>query len=211
MALSRIAVGMLETRALPMVPSLGTVVSLGVAKVMTPRGQTTCREYFKALGFRRVVTLDVSEWEGCDVVADLNWPLPEELCRVADLVLDPGTLEHVFDIAQALANVHKLLRLGGVAYHHSPVSMVDHGFYNLCPAFFHDAYEHNDYRPVRCWVHNVGVAGLADVHEWRYDPQRTHTLGRGRHVMEVIARKCSDVLFRYPQQRRYVEGKWHDH
>jgi hypothetical protein len=29
--------------------------------------------------------------------------------------------------------------------------------------------------------------------------------------MEVIARKCSDVLFRYPQQRRYVEGKWHDH
>src|SRR5438128_12686818 len=52
---------------------------------------------FKALGARSVVSLDASDFEGANIVHDLNKPLPAELPERFDLVYDGGTLEHVFN------------------------------------------------------------------------------------------------------------------
>jgi SAM-dependent methyltransferase len=94
---------------------------------------------FKALGFDEVHALDASNFEGADLLHDLNQPIPAELRGKYDLVFNGGTLEHVFDVRTGLANVSELLRPGGRAIHIAPVSnQIDHGFYSFSPTMLYD-------------------------------------------------------------------------
>lgn len=86
--------------------------------------------------------VDIKRHKGNEIVADINYP--QEFGRY-DLVLDPGTVEHCFNIGRALINAAKSVRLGGRVIHGSPVSMVNHGYYNLCPMVLRDFYETNGF------------------------------------------------------------------
>ena len=98
--------------------------------------------YFAALGIEELVSLDVSDYEGADVIFDLNGPeLPASLSRRFGVVLNIGTLEHVFHVPNALANITRMLRDEGVALHILPTSnAVDHGFYQFGPTLMFDYY-----------------------------------------------------------------------
>lgn len=62
-----------------------------------------------------------------------------------DVVLDPGTLEHCFNIGQAFKNVRSLCRPGGHILHINPLSMFNHGFWNLNPCAYDEFYtDHGD-------------------------------------------------------------------
>ena len=85
--------------------------------------------FFKSVGFDEVDSLDYSKYEGCSLVHDLNEPIPEEYHEKYDAIFDGGTLEHVFHFPNCLANIHKILKPGGVIIHSSPShNHVDHGF-----------------------------------------------------------------------------------
>lgn len=96
---------------------------------------------FRMLGFEsdQLRTLDVDDYEHADLLHDLNQPVPPELGEF-DLVLNQGTLEHVFDIRQALWNLSDLTRERGQVVHMVPASMLEHGFYNFNPCLFSDFY-----------------------------------------------------------------------
>jgi SAM-dependent methyltransferase len=68
---------------------------------------------FDKLGFGRPDTLDFSDYEGANIVHDLSKPVPDPLRGTYHLIFDGGTLEHVFDVPQALRNVYDLLAPGG--------------------------------------------------------------------------------------------------
>lgn len=102
---------------------------------------------FKSLGFQQVDILDFSEFEGANIVYDLNnGQLPIDYENKYDAIIDHGTLEHVFHIPNALNNIFKLLKIGGRIIHSSPSSnFVDHGFYMFSPTLFHDFYMANKF------------------------------------------------------------------
>jgi SAM-dependent methyltransferase len=82
----------------------------------------------------RVEHLDVSDYEGAAIVADIGRRLPAELEQRYDLVIDGGTLEHVFDVPTALANELRLLRTGGRLLLSTPANnLCGHGFWQLSP------------------------------------------------------------------------------
>jgi hypothetical protein len=205
---------LIETEALPLCGERETVVVLGVAKVRRDRDKQPihCKTYFRSLGFQRVVTIDASDWEGCDQIIDLNEPIPDELCNIADLVVDPGTLEHCFDIRRALQNVVEMLTVPGVAFHHSPLNWINHGFFNLSQAFYQDAYNANAFDRIQTWRRAV----TDDAAKWwPYDPMRTTMVDRQnksgeplKMVMNCMARKTVSRPFCVPMQRRYTEGHW---
>jgi hypothetical protein len=66
------------------------------------------------LGFRTVRSLDISAYQGANIIHDLNWPIPKEFEATTNFLYGNGTIEHVFDIATALKNVVRLLRVGGM-------------------------------------------------------------------------------------------------
>jgi len=66
----------------------------------------TAAGFFAQLGFEQVSALDISDYEGADIVGDLNDPdLQRKLGRRFDLVYDSGTIEHIFDAPAALRTI----------------------------------------------------------------------------------------------------------
>jgi SAM-dependent methyltransferase len=97
-----------------------------------------CEEFFRLLGAQEVVAIDASDYEGAQIVHDMNRPVPENLLASFDLVLDGGTLEHVFEFPTALRNATSLVRPGG---RFISITMANnfcgHGFYQFSPELFY--------------------------------------------------------------------------
>jgi len=94
------------------------------------------------------VVLDALSWGGEDFVVDLNLPLSEgqrvELGSF-DLIIDPGTVEHCFNIAQAFLNIERLLAPSGFIYHQAAVAFPNHGFWSISPTAFFDFYDSRNF------------------------------------------------------------------
>lgn len=99
-------------------------------------------EFFTKLGASLTCT-DFKALRGNEKIVDLNFP--NDLGQF-DLVIDPGTLEHCFNIAQAAFNAANAVKLNGHILHVNPISMVNHGFYNLCPTWYFDFYQQNGFQ-----------------------------------------------------------------
>ncbi|HLO96443.1 MAG TPA: hypothetical protein VK195_19200 [Burkholderiaceae bacterium] len=109
------------------------------------------RRFFEHLGFRHCDALEVSP--SADIHLDLNELLPDDspLVGAYDCLVDPGTLEHVFDIKSALFNLASLVRVGGHVLHMNPVQgYCNHGFFNLQPTLFYSFYEANGFDVCSC-------------------------------------------------------------
>lgn len=65
-----------------------------------------------------VVNVDGTEYEGVDIVADIT-SLPIESNSVSMIICD-NVLEHVLDPKKAVAEIHRILKRGGVAYISTP-------------------------------------------------------------------------------------------
>ncbi len=89
-----------------------------------------------------VHALDYSGYEGADIIFDLNSEsTPSELVNRFEMVIDGGTLEHVFNVKNAINHMNRFLKKDGIIYHMVPANgWMGHGFYNFSPSFFEDAY-----------------------------------------------------------------------
>ena len=118
-----------------------------LAKMETPTLHTVkgplveTRELLRLLG-SSFECVDVMRWRGFERIVDLNEK--HDLGKF-DLVIDPGTVEHCFNIGQAMMNAASAVKVGGRIYHSPPMTMINHGFYNICPTMLHDFYTQNDW------------------------------------------------------------------
>jgi SAM-dependent methyltransferase len=103
----------------------------------------------KAAGFDAVDVADVSPYDGADVILDLNRAdVAGGLLGKYDCVLDAGTLEHVYNLPNALACIWKLLKVNGRFVFHCPYRH-DRGkaaYYGINPALLRDWFAVNKWR-----------------------------------------------------------------
>lgn len=126
---------------------LATHSTLGAAL-----GHISDRAFFELLGVP-LQSLDNSDYEGADLVHDLNHPVPVEWHGRFDQILDSGTTEHIFDVRQSLKNVGDMLAVGGEVIHLLPANnFVNHGFYQFSPCLFFDYYCENRYKDLRGFI-----------------------------------------------------------
>lgn len=93
---------------------------------------------FHKLGASKVDSIDASDFEGATIVHDLNRPVPDALRGKYELVIDGGTLEHVFDFPTALRGCLELPKLGGHFVMLSPANnQMGHGLYQFSPDLFY--------------------------------------------------------------------------
>lgn len=86
------------------------------------------------LGASSLVALDISEYEGADTIHDMNTPVPESWHGQYDVVIDSGSLEHIFNVPCAFANLGNLLKVGGTVFITTPANnQMGHGFYQFSP------------------------------------------------------------------------------
>lgn len=164
------------------------------------RGNVDASMFFEMLGFSKCSTLDALELDGpVTVLHDLNKPIPKSLHASHDLVIDGGTIEHVFDVAMALRNTVNLVRPGGLVMHASPVLLYDHGFYGINPTALEDWYRANDFDILASvcllYDHQRGAYGKNLCFPYQLGFQPPNSLF-GRYQMGVFfcARRTSDRL-----------------
>ncbi len=68
----------------------------------------------------KVDSFDISEFEQATVIHDMNDPLPEIYQNKYGVVVDGGTLEHVFTYTTALHNAMSMVS-GGVFYNYDAI------------------------------------------------------------------------------------------
>lgn len=82
-------------------------------------------------------SIDHSDFEAATILHDLNQPVPAELHEQYDLVLDGGTLEHIFHLPTAISNYINMLAVGGtLVLGTNANNHCGHGFYQFSPELF---------------------------------------------------------------------------
>jgi hypothetical protein len=171
-------------------------------------------EFFGSFGFADVVTADNSDFDGAELIYDMNRDdLPAEHRGAYDCVVDGGTMEHVFHAPNFLKNVFNLLRVGGRVVHVCPASnAVDHGFYSFSPCLFYEFYQANRWRIESCKLLNFGTK-LLPIRMTAYDyvpPIPRDVLdgylpGTVHYTFFVATKTEASVGDRIPQQNFYQD------
>jgi hypothetical protein len=92
----------------------------------------------RLLGAREVATLDYSAYEGATLIHDLNQPVPDAWMNRYDVVLEAGSLEHVFNFPVSMASCMRLVKTGGHLIMHTPANnWCGHGLYQFSPELFY--------------------------------------------------------------------------
>ena len=97
-----------------------------------------CEPFLKMLGAREIESFDCSTDEGSNHVYDFNMPLPEKFNDRYSVVLDSGSLEHIFNFPQAIANCMRMIKPGGHFLGNTPCNCTaGHGLYQFSPDLFY--------------------------------------------------------------------------
>lgn len=143
--------------------------------------QMTANDLFAAAGVADLRAMDVSDFEGAEILFDLNKPQPPpDLLQRFGLIINGGTLEHVFHVPNALANLGAMLAPRGAILHVLPCNnWVDHGFYQFSPTLVFDYYTAMGYEVLESAmaIFNPRRNG---GHDWEVRAQPVGAFGFGR-------------------------------
>jgi hypothetical protein len=166
------------------------------------------------LGAKSVSAMDVSDYEGANVLHDLNLPLPKELIEKFSCVLEFGTLEHVFNFPEAISSLMKCLKVGGHIINYTVANnFCGHGFYQFSPELFFRIFsEENGFETMGLFV----TEGFRDgkwyaATDFKNANGRMQIFGPRAVMICFVARKKSTFLGfkRHPMQADY-ETVWSD-
>lgn len=176
-------------------------------------GQKWADLFFKRIGAGEVFALDYSDYEGAQFIHDINQPwLEGRPPRQFDIVFDGGTLEHVFNLPQALLNAMSLVKVGGYFLGVSPADgWLGHGFHQLQPEFFFRFFtEENGFKLHGVWLAEFGQSAAKSRLFRLKDPAATgcRNLVPGRRplVLLVCAEKTAEMTAppAWPCQSNYT-------
>lgn len=152
---------------------------------------------FRLMGAKLDV-FDVIKERGCEIIADMNYPLAEQHLQQYDVVMDVGTLEHCFNIAQAGMNMAGLLRQGGCIFHENPFNWGNHGFYGLNPTWYYDFYTQNGFELEDCRL-LPREGGSID----KLPLTERFSFVKGEANLYAVAKRKEIATLRYPVQTKY--------
>lgn len=168
---------------------------------------------FNLLGATTIDSVDVSNYEGATIVHDFNLPIDPALKANYDVVLDAGTIEHIFDVKTALSNCMELLKVGGHFISITPSNnQMGHGFYQFSPELFYTVFSpDNGFEVVAMVIAAFNSKGESD--EWfevanpAVVKDRVQIVNHKPTNLMLIARKTAQLpLFKtMPQQSDYVQ------
>lgn len=158
---------------------------------------------FAEMGMR-FTAVDLVASRGTERIVDLNEPVAEDLVGAFDVVLDAGTMEHCFNVGQAVRNILGMARVGGFVVHLNPMAMINHGFFNFSPTFYHDFYGQNGHQLVS-QIHGVAVNGI-DVRSYKVDHVARQGIEAPNAMVMCVARKGHERLPAWPMQSKYLNN-----
>lgn len=154
--------------------------------------QTT---FGKELGVPHKV-LDQSDYEGADIIWDLGYPIPSHHDSF-DFIFSGGSLDNMFNPAQAMMNFTRMLKPGGKLVCMESASSFNSAYLMYSPGWFCDYYEANNFASWKAYICSYRNSRELMYGPWRwfeYDQKKNRNAPapqtNGNHVLVVsIAQK----------------------
>lgn len=178
-----------------------------------------CERMMQMLGFGAMEAMDFSDYEGAGIVHDLNRPVPAALEGQFSFIFDGGTIEHVFNVPQALENVFRMLKPGGRFVSANGMNgWVGHGIYQFNPELVWSFWG----RTAGCRVHDCRairkLPGEGDAHLSFPDPaltgKRLRLKGKvptGRVYLYYEVERLPESALRPVTLQSDYETRWSSH
>lgn len=93
--------------------------------------------FLKYIGAKDIHSFDNAPYENATHIHDMNNPIPDEYKNQFSVVIDGGSLEHIFNFPTAIKNCIEMLKVGGYYLGITPANnFLGHGFYQFSPELY---------------------------------------------------------------------------
>ncbi|MGM9550803.1 MAG: hypothetical protein ACI3XA_00955 [Clostridia bacterium] len=169
-----------------------------------------CEGFLSSLGAEEIHSLDASDFEGADMVWDLNKPIPMEYKNKFTCIIDGGTTEHVFSFDKAMENVIDMLDIGGYYIGLIPSNNWNgHGLYQLSPMLYMQLFcEKNGMELKHLYLCNAFRSKTIREIKKRDITNRTELNGFTPAELYIVAKKIKDRDGTLVLQQGDYEEKW---
>lgn len=106
----------------------------------------------KALGVDSLSFLDISDYEGAEIIHDMSSPIPEELSDRFDFIFNGSCLDNIFNPQVALRNMAKMLKPGGRVLSIEHGSPFNNPYTMFSPGWFADYFIANKFHDYHVYV-----------------------------------------------------------
>ena len=110
------------------------------------------KSFFGSFSTGELHSLDHSNFEGADIVWDLNRPIPPELENRFDFIYNGSVLDNVWDPVTSLRNMSRMLKPGGRIVHLEHGTRVNGPYLTFPPDWFHDYYSVNNFADCKTYL-----------------------------------------------------------
>ena len=160
------AIALLEEERVARRPGHDPVVD---RSTMSGRGQNWIddRSALRLFSDAEFVAMDVSDYEGAEIVHNLNGPLPDDLKDRFDFVYNGSCLDNIFDSATSMRSIAALARPGGRVIHLEHGTDCNGPYVKFVPTWFYDYCVLNEFTRVSVFTayFNSWTGGW-DLYEW---------------------------------------------
>jgi hypothetical protein len=130
------------------------------------KGQKFIRDsaFFRLLGVSSVRALDHTNYEGAEIIHDLNKPVSADMEQAADFIVDGSTLDNLFSPSIAIQSVARMLRPQGRFLSATMGSFHTDEYTIVNPYWFLDYFTVNRFADCRVYVTTHGDRGQLNVY-----------------------------------------------
>ena len=190
------------------------------------QGHIHDHDFYRCFSNLNYKSLDVSDYEGADLVFDMNTPILDSYKSQFDVIVNFSSMDNIFDPANFLKNSSAMLRPGGRIFHYECACAYPGAYLSFSPEYFFSYYAVNNF--VDCKAYAFVTQGdynkdrlrrRYDVFEWvpffTPDPDFYH-LGACRTVPEamfvmVVAEKGENSTYdKTPIQSQFIPDDYPD-
>lgn len=113
------------------------------------------KTFFEFLGIPEENYYDIDKFpfDKPKIIHDLQNPINPKFHNFFSLIIDSGTLEHIFDVKSVMENLVRVTNVGGYILQFIPAqNFLNHGFYQFSPTFFYDFYTSNGFEIIESYI-----------------------------------------------------------
>jgi hypothetical protein len=167
----------------------------------------------KILGAREVHSIDASNYESATFIHDMNEPIPALLKKQYSVVIDGGSLEHIFNFPTAIKNCMEMVIEGGYFLGITPANnYFGHGFYQFSPELFFRIFtETNGFKIEKIYFYNDrSEANWYSVKDPDEVKKRVILSNNYPSNLFIMAKRISSInpFVVFPQQSDYQNILW---
>lgn len=112
----------------------------------------TDKSLMSFLPIDNLVFMDVSDYEGADIIWDLGYPVNESLHGKFDFIFNGSCLDNMFNPGVAMVSLSKMLTPHGRILHLEHATPFNGPYVMFPPSWFHDYYVQNGFADCKCYV-----------------------------------------------------------